>query len=95
MKRRDAPRPLVALVFLLALAVALPADADGPILHEFIPPDDGEDVALALTTAEGDLPAAIETRSGVVRAPDTQRQPTTTESAYRESSGWPNTRFHC
>jgi hypothetical protein len=76
-------------VLALALSIALPADAYGPILHEFIPPNDGEDVALALTTAEGDLPAAIETRSGIVRAPDTQRQPSPSESAYRESSAVP------
>ena len=63
---------------------ALPADAYQPVLHEFIPPDDGEDLALSLTTAEGDLPAAIDTRSGVVRAPETQRSPSPSESAYRE-----------
>jgi len=73
------------VVIALAASVVVRADADGPVLHEFIPPDDGEDVALALTTAEGDLPAAMETRSGVVRAPDTQRQPSSNESAYRES----------
>jgi transglutaminase-like putative cysteine protease len=88
-KRRAAPRIIFAIAFTCVVAVALPADAYAPVLHEFIPPDDGEDVALALTTAEGDLPAAIETRSGVVRAPDTQRQPTATESAYRESSAVP------
>jgi len=72
------------LVVLLAASFALPADAYYPVLHEFVAPDDGEDVALAVTTAEGDLPAAIETRSGVVRAPDTQRLPGPKESAYRE-----------
>ena len=69
--RVRSPLMLVA-AFVLS---ALPADAYQPVLHEFIPPDDGEDMALALTTAEGDLPAAIETRSGVVRAPETQRPP--------------------
>jgi hypothetical protein len=78
-----------ALFVAAALAIALPADAYEPVLHEFIPPDDGEDVALALTTAEGDLPAAIETRSGVVRAPDTQKQPSPSDSAYREVSSVP------
>ena len=86
MKRPAIQRVLYALVSAWALSIALPADAFGPVLHEFIPPDDGEDLALALTTPEGDLPAAIETRSGVVRAPDTQRQPSPNETAYRESS---------
>jgi len=89
MKLRGLRKVLGSLGFAWALSIALPADAHGPVLHEFIPPDDGEDVALALTTAEGDLPAAIETRSGVVRAPDTQRQPSPGERAYRESSTVP------
>jgi hypothetical protein len=88
--KRGSKRAVIAWAFASALSIALPADAYGPVLHEFIPPDDGEDVALALTTAEGDLPAAIETRSGIVRAPDTQRQPTPSESAYRESSAVPS-----
>jgi hypothetical protein len=89
MKLRGLRSLLGSLTVAWALSIALPADAHGPVLHEFIPPDDGEDVALALTTAEGDLPAAIETRSGVVRAPDTQRQPSQGERAYRESSAVP------
>jgi hypothetical protein len=71
-------------VVALSALVALPADAYDPVLHEFIPPDDGEDLAMSVTTAEGDLPAAIDTPSGVVRAPDTQRAPVRGENAYRE-----------
>ncbi len=84
MNLRVLRRRVAALVVLLAASSAVPADAYRPLLHEFIPPDDGEDVALAVTTAEGDLPAAIETPSGVVRAPDTQRPPSAKDSAYRE-----------
>jgi transglutaminase-like putative cysteine protease len=84
--RGAAVRFYPAVVFVLAMAAswALPADAYQPVLHEIIPQDDGEDLALAVTTAEGDLPAAIETRSGIVRAPETQRAPTSSETAYRE-----------
>ena len=71
-------------VVALSVLVALPADAYDPVLHEFIPPDDGEDLAMSVTTAEGDLPAAIDTPSGIVRAPDTQRAPVRGENAYRE-----------
>jgi hypothetical protein len=82
--RRTVLRVTVAAMVAMATSWAVPADAYEPVLHEFIPPDDGEDLALATTTAEGDLPAAIETRSGVVRAPETQRAPSSIESAYRE-----------
>ena len=76
-------RARLSIVALGAL-VALPADAYDPVLHEFIPPDDGEDLAMSVTTAEGDLPAAIDTPSGVVRAPDTQRAPVRGENTYHE-----------
>jgi hypothetical protein len=81
---RALARSLAAMLVAMGVSWALPADAYQPVLHELIPPDDGEDLALAVTTAEGDLPAAIETRSGVVRAPETQRVPSSKESAYRE-----------
>jgi hypothetical protein len=79
-------RSLRAALFVVALgaSVTLPADAYDPVLHEFISPDDGEDLAMSVTTAEGNLPAAIDTPSGVVRAPDTQRAPVRGENAYKE-----------
>ncbi|PIE05541.1 MAG: hypothetical protein CSA75_04210 [Sorangium cellulosum] len=60
------------------------AHADDPptVLHEFIPPDPAEDVKLSATTLDGRLPAAMETESGLVQAPDTTRMPTATERAY-------------
>ncbi len=42
---------------------------------EFMPPDPGEDVAYATTTLEGDLPAAVQTPSGLATAPDPRRSP--------------------
>ncbi|HKQ70850.1 MAG TPA: transglutaminase-like domain-containing protein [Polyangiaceae bacterium] len=79
-------------VVLLATSLVLAAERR-PVLHEFIPPDDGEDVALAVTTADGQLPLAIETRAGVVRAPDTERLPAPTETSYHDalSSSAPST----
>ena len=66
------------------MAWAIPADAYQPVLHEYIPPDDREDVSFAATTADGDLSAALDTPSGVVHAPDSARSPSGAEKAYRE-----------
>ena len=66
-----------ALLGLILVAGSIPADAQtqGSILHEFLPPDPTEDVSFATTTLDGDLPAAIQTPSGVATAPDPQRPP--------------------
>ncbi len=66
----------------IASALVVRADDAPLVLHEFIPPDPSEDIELSATTPDGQLPAAIETRSGVVEAPDTTRMPTATEKAY-------------
>jgi hypothetical protein len=79
-------RVLALLCGSLAVAVALPAVAYEPVVHEFIPPDDREDLNLSVTTTDGDLPAAIDPPSGVVRAPDTTRAPAADEPAYGEAS---------
>jgi hypothetical protein len=69
----------VALVLAgAAVAATIGARAETPggsVLHEFIPPDPGDDVTYAATTLEGDLPAAIQTPSGLATAPDPRQQP--------------------
>lgn len=73
--RRRWPR---ALPFLLAALVAAGgADAQSSLLHEFIPADAKDDLTFAATTSDGDLPAAIQTPSGPVPAPDSRRPPPT------------------
>ncbi len=60
---------------LAAIAVAAPAAAvtgSGPVLHEKIPADPREDLAFSVQ-AEGDLPSALDTPSGIVRAPDARK----------------------
>lgn len=52
--------------------VARDVAADGPILHEPIPLDPREDVALRVAL-DGDLPAAIDTPHGLITAPDPGR----------------------
>jgi hypothetical protein len=72
-------RRLASPFFVVAAAAALMAtaraDTLGSVLHEYIPPDPGEDVSFAATTLEGDLPAAIQTPSGLATAPDPRRSP--------------------
>src|SRR5262249_23062282 len=63
----------IVLAWLLSF-VATP-DAQTSILYEYIPPDPTDDVSFSATTLDGDLPAAIQTPSGVATAPDPQRPP--------------------
>jgi transglutaminase-like putative cysteine protease len=68
----------------LALAVSQPAGAGiaaGPVLHEPIPPDAQEDLAMHVVL-DGDLPAAIQTLSGAVSAPDPRAPTSSTDTAY-------------
>ncbi len=58
---------------LAVLAFALPALADGPVLHEFIAPDPSDDLRMGATTEDGQMPAAIDTKSGVLAAPAAER----------------------
>jgi hypothetical protein len=66
----------------VALGVlAAPASAE-IISHEYFEADPAEDLLFGATTPDGALPAAIETPSGVARAPDTTRSPFAEERAY-------------
>ncbi len=69
-----------SVVLLASAAAAAPA-------HEFVPPDPREDVLLGSTTPTGDLPAALETPSGLVAAPDPFKMPHDTERAYSRTQG--------
>jgi transglutaminase superfamily protein len=64
-------RPKISVLALLAFAI--PAHADGPVLHEYIAPDPAEDLRMGATTQDGTMPAAIDTRSGVLAAPSAPR----------------------
>jgi Transglutaminase-like superfamily len=76
--------PLV-LVLLAPPAVAQRRGA-APVLHEPIPPDAREDVALAVSL-DGDLPAAINTPRGLVQAPDPAKPVGTGDSPYNHAPG--------
>jgi transglutaminase-like putative cysteine protease len=75
----------VATAAVLAVWAAIAAAA-GPSLHEFVPADPREDVLLGATTPVGDLPAAIDTPSGPVSAPDPFRLPSAAEKAYARTA---------
>jgi transglutaminase-like putative cysteine protease len=63
-------------------AVARPPGASPlPILHEPIPPDAREDLAMHISL-DGDLPAALQTPSGLVSAPDPRQLPSASEVSY-------------
>ncbi|MEI9937250.1 MAG: transglutaminase-like domain-containing protein [Pseudomonadota bacterium] len=64
-------RPKIS--FVAVLAFAIPAHADGPVLHEYLAPDAAEDLRMGATTQDGAMPAAIDTRSGVLAAPTEPR----------------------
>ncbi len=69
---------LTAIVVLLGGAIQ--ADAEAPVppssaLHEYVAPDPNEDVSFAATTIDGNLPAALDTPSGIATAPDPTRPP--------------------
>jgi hypothetical protein len=68
------------------IAVALPVLGAGPVLHEYILADPGEDLALHATTPDGRMPAAMQTPEGVVSAPDSQQSPYATQNAYGGSA---------
>jgi transglutaminase-like putative cysteine protease len=88
-------RARVVLTVSLGLtALAALAWAAGPLLHEYIPADPREDLMLGTTTATGDLPAAMETKSGIVTAPDPFRQPSPSERAYSRNTAPESSMFY-
>jgi hypothetical protein len=62
---------LTVLLAALGLTFALAADAS-PMLHEPIQPDPRDDIAMRVVL-DGNIPAAIETPSGLVSAPDPRK----------------------
>lgn len=60
----------------------MPAQAGGPIEQEYFKPNPIEDLRLNATTESGSMPAALETPSGVVTAPDARQNPSESATAY-------------
>jgi transglutaminase-like putative cysteine protease len=64
----------LSLCALLALSLTVRADGS-PVLHEFLPPDSGEDINLSASANSGVLPAAVHTPSGIISPPDIHTTP--------------------
>ncbi|MDP8999480.1 MAG: transglutaminase-like domain-containing protein, partial [Myxococcota bacterium] len=86
-RRRVPKRSALLLAALVTIAVIEPVAARpvGPILHEPIPPDPREDLALNVAD-DGDFPAALDTPSGIARAPDPRQPPLPSDSTYGPGS---------
>lgn len=63
-------------------SVTVTALAQAPMLHEYIEPNPAEDVAFSATTQDGAMPAALDTPSGVVPAPESTGRKPKDEHAY-------------
>lgn len=76
-------RRLLAGLPVALLSVAFSAQAQAPVLHEYVEPNPAEDLAFSATTRDGAMPAALDTESGVVPAPETREpRPPKGEHAY-------------
>lgn len=80
---------LGAVLLLGALLVALPATAQeqAPVLHEYMPPDLAEDIDFSSTNASGQLPAAVQTPSGMISPPDVRTTPDPSQVYHQNDSG--------
>ena len=75
------------LVVLLGMFLAGPASStERAIQHEYFEPDEAEDLLLNATTLDGSLPAAIDTPSGIVPAPEVSHSSLSPEKAYGGTS---------
>jgi transglutaminase-like putative cysteine protease len=72
---------MLGAMLAIAPVAATLADGAGPVLHEPIPPDPAEDLAMHVSLP-GHLPPAIRTSKGKLGAPDPQEPPSPTEPAY-------------
>ena len=79
--RRGVLLLVLPLIAVLAGGPHAAASQRGATLHEPIPPDAREDLAMHVSL-DGDLPAALQTPSGVVSAPDPRAMPSSSDKSY-------------
>lgn len=65
-----------------SLILVSPAVARGPVAHTYFEPHPEEDLAFNAQVAGGEMPAALDTPSGTVQAPDVERSPDKSETVY-------------
>jgi hypothetical protein len=85
--RSSALRAVALLPVLLGLAVSssAPGAGSGPVLHVPIPENLQDDWSLGATVA-GDLPAALETKNGLVKSPDARKPPAADDPSYGKNA---------
>jgi hypothetical protein len=77
----------LAVLGLLALGLSAGFTAQaGPVLHQYFEVDLQEDLRLGATTLDGRFPAALETESGIVPAPQPERRPDPSTTTYGGAS---------
>jgi hypothetical protein len=84
----------VAFAFGVALfAIALPALADAPVVHEYVPFDPTTEGELGIVTTEGGFQAKLMTMSGEITAPDVGRPITEKTPTYGAKPAVPDEKF--
>ncbi|MGZ3423240.1 MAG: transglutaminase-like domain-containing protein [Polyangiales bacterium] len=74
-------------------AIALPALADAPVVHEYVPFDPTTEGELGVVTTEGGFPAKQMTMSGEITAPDVGRPITDKTPTYSTKPSVPDEKF--
>jgi hypothetical protein len=77
---------VLSLALLTLWSVTVAADDDGPMLHEYLPPDERESADLARTDASGTFPEAVETKSGLIQPPDIRTSPLPSRVYHQQSA---------
>jgi hypothetical protein len=84
----------LAFAFGVAVSViALPALADAPVEHEYVPFDPTTEGELGVVTTEGGFPAKQMTMSGEITAPDVGRPITDKTPTYSTKPSVPDEKF--
>lgn len=84
---RESARKRMLRVGVFALALALPAYAAGPVLHEYFEPNPDEDLRLHATAFGGKLPAALSAGNDrAVLAPNADRNTALAKTTYSSNS---------
>lgn len=84
---RPLARSVRGTLWFALLLLAAPVVA-GPVLHERFEPDPVEDLKFGATTPSGKMPATLETRSGMIAAPEESQEAVSPEG---QAYGGPHT----
>lgn len=86
-------RARIAFFVVALTAIAIPALADAPIVHEYVPFDPATESELGVVTTEGGFDAEKMTASGKITAPDVGRPITDKTPTYGTKPAIPDEKF--